>query len=465
MIFWSDYKIPKFNKYTFKRKHYLDVIAAFDCEVTTFFKVVGKWVTQDYREQSAEYFKMLSEADKIALPYIWQMGLNDDVVYGREMSDFIRFLNRIHVVNKEGILIVYVHNLGYDFEHFCEYTPSDTKVFAKAPFKPMYVKIPSWGIEFRCSYMLTNMSLATCAKEFHLNESKATGELDYTVARTPLTPLTSAETEYCERDIKVIIAMLRDVFLNRYSCIADIPLTQTGEVRREVKELLLKSPFHRANMERVKPDLKMYRILTDTLAGGYTHCNGLFAEKLLTNVDSYDKASSYPDIMCTRKFPSEKWHECKILDDFEKYAYLIHVRFNEIEAVGSWAYISAHKCKSKGYPNKDGKPQPAECDNGKIYRALWVEMWCTELDYQLIKRCYSIKSEDIICAYRSYKEYLPKVFIEYLLKLYNDKTTLKGNTEQQALYMRSKQRINAGFGMMLSSLVHDELIFNAFSHL
>ena len=454
MIHWRNYVIPSFNTYVYKRQIYLDCILSLDTEVTTFFFVNREWVAQDMSRLDHEYFEQLSNAPKLAVPYIWQMGINDDIIYGREISEFFEFWERFKIVNYKGIAIVYVHNLGYDFEFICEDLPPDTRVFAKAPFKPMKVDISSMGLCFRCSYMLTNMSLENCAKEFRLDVEKTT-ELDYSVARLPVTPLSNSELHYCENDVKIINAMIKKVFLERYENVADIPLTQTGEVRREIKKIAHQIPYHMHTLNKIKPEIEDYRIITRVIAGGYTHLNGLYNGMVVKDVDSYDKRSSYPDIMCTRKFPSEKWHKCNSIRDTEKYAYMINVRFTGIECQYAWAYISAHKVKSRG----------ARCDNGKIFSAKWVEMWCTEIDYLLIKRCYRIEEEEILCVYRSYKKYLPREIILYILKLFGEKTSLKGLEEFMSLYLRSKQLVNAVFGLSLTNTIVPDIVFNALSHL
>lgn len=454
MIPWRKYKIPKFDVYNYKRINYLDVILSFDIEATTFFYVDGEWIVQDMSRLDLDYFEVLSNAPKLAVPYIWQLAINDDVVYGREISEFFIFWERFKMVNYVGIAIIYVHNLGYDFEFICEDLPLDLDVFAKAPYRPMKAFIPSLQVLFRCSYMLTNMSLEKCATQFELGIEKTT-ELDYSVARLPVTPLSDTELHYCEIDVRIINTFIKKIFLARYLNVADIPLTQTGEVRREVKALTKNIPLHMATLNKIKPDLGEYKLLTRVVAGGYTHLNGLYNSIIVKDVDSYDKRSSYPDIMCTRKFPSEKWHKCNGLVNFDKYAYIIHVRFTGVDCKYAWAYISAHKAKSKG----------AKCDNGKIFSAEWIELICTEQDYICIKRCYHIEQEEILNSYRSYKKYFPKELILYILKLYGDKSSLKNLKEFEALYMRSKQLINSIFGLALTNTIVPDVIFNTLSHL
>jgi hypothetical protein len=73
-------------------------------------------------------------------------------------------------------------------------------MFARTARKPM--KFLSCGFEWRCSYMLTRLSLAAWGKQ--IGTDKKSGDLDYNVLRTPLTPLTDKEMMYCEYDLRVM---------------------------------------------------------------------------------------------------------------------------------------------------------------------------------------------------------------------------------------------------------------------
>ena len=427
---------------------------AFDTETTTFFEVGGEWVTQDYSADPDIY----STANKTALVYIWQLAINDDVIYGREISDFVVFWERFCCINPY-TSIVYVHNLGYDFEFLTEYLPSDIEVFAKAAYKPMYVRIKSLSLELRCSYMLTNMSLDKCSKQFGLSVKKAAGTMAYNVARTPITPLTTTELNYCEQDVRTITALIQEVFLKRYKNVADIPLTQTGEVRRYVKDRLKRVKYHLKDMDKIKPDLEMYKILTRVIQGGYTHLNFLYHGVKLDNVKSFDKSSSYPDVMCTRKYPSTKFRECSdYVRGDNNYSYLLYIRAEKIRANGYFAYIARHKVSKC----LDGKT-----DNGKLHYATSFEMWVTDIDYDIICDTYRIEDGgkiEIIKCYKAFKKYLPRELILTILEQYNAKTTLKDVPEKADLYMREKQKLNSNFGMMCTSSIRDDVIYNGFSH-
>lgn len=320
----------------------------------------------------------------------------------------------------------------------------------------MTVKDASLFIEMRCSYMLTNMPLEKCANEFNLSVGKQTGTMSYNVLRLPNTPLTDAELKYCEFDVKTIVALIREFFLPDYKCVAAIPLTQTGTVRRVVRDLLNKRKYHNNDMQKVKPDLPLYKKLTRVLAGGYTHLNFLYREELLQNVASFDKASSYPDIMCTRKFPSSPFIQRELSEplDFTHYAYILQIEVSKIRLRGYFSYISRHKMDVC----KNGK-----IDNGKVYACEYGRMWVTDIDYKIICDFYRIEDGGyikIIDVWRSYKTYLPRELIMLILDKYGEKTALKNVDGQRGIYARSKQLINCIFGMMLTNIIHDDISYD-----
>lgn len=447
MIHYTDYRIERFPRYYYRSECYTDCILSFDTETTTFFNINGKWVIQDLDKDPQKY----SEAEKVAVVYIWMLSINDTVVYGREISDFFVFWRNFIKVNPN-INIIYVHNLGYDFEFFCEHMPSDINVFAKGAYRPMYVKSAELCVEFRCSYMLTNMSLEKCSDEFDLPVKKrGNGDLIYNRARTPFTELTEDEIGYCEYDCLVIYYLIKCVFLERYKCIADIPLTQTGQVRREVKALLKQDPVHTRQVLNSKPDLELYAILTRVICGGYTHANYFFAGKRLKNVASYDKASSYPDIMCTRKFPVTPFKQSAYNPRLPNSAWLLYVKFKNFRNKGAWSYVARSKVDicEKGC-----------CDNNKVLRADTIIMWITDIDLDIIKQNCVYDGLEVLKAYRSQVDYLPKDFVLYILRLYGEKTSLKSIPEKSGIYLRSKQLLNAVFGMSIARRILEETYFN-----
>lgn len=451
MVFWRDYQIKHFDTYNHKRALYCSAVMSFDCETTTFFKLGNEWVVQNFNDDPKKY----SEADKRVIPYIWQMGINDDIIYGREMSDFILFLIKFNKVNS-ATKIIYVHNLGFDFTHFCEYMPNDLKVFSKTAFKPMYVKSKSLGVEFRCSYMLTNMSLNDFAEQYNLSVKKLKGAMAYNVARTPLTKLDDkTEMLYCEFDVRVINAMIKEVYLPRYGTIAAIPLTQTGEVRRPTRKMLANSKMYMQKIKSMSPDLEQYKIAARYLMqGGYTHLNYFYNNVLLEDVDSYDISSSYPYVMCTQKFPMSKFMQCENYDRDKNYAYYMLVEFENILSCTTWNYIARHKVSLC----LDG-----QCDNGKLQSAKKVIMWCVDVDFEIIQNNYTFEKCTIKECYKAFKNYLPLKLVNEILVQYCDKTTLKNIPEKYVYYLQQKQKLNSQFGNMATNTIRFEYGFDSVS--
>ena len=136
-------------------------------------------------------------------------------------------------------LIIYVHNLAYEFQFIKDFLGIDN-IFARKPHKPMKYVVNN--IEFRCSYFLSNMSLSKFSENspscYH---RKLSGDdYDYTKLRTPDTSMTLSEKSYCYNDVRGLVECIRDKINDENNkSIADIPLTSTGYVRRDIKRVCI----------------------------------------------------------------------------------------------------------------------------------------------------------------------------------------------------------------------------------
>ena len=77
-----------------------------------------------------------------------------------------------------------------------------------------------------------------------------------------------------------------------------------------------------------------------------------------------------------------------------------------------------------------------------------------------IRNNYTWEHLKVVRVYRSEKAYLPRPFLEYILELYGNKTSLKDVPGKEDLYMQSKQYINSLFGMMVTALIQADVEFN-----
>lgn len=424
-----------------------DDILTFDIEVSSAFVQDGNVIP--YRAgETDEFWTALTP---ISLCYIWQFSFNDEVYYGRDLYEFMEVLNDLpHSIN----FTIWVHNLSYEFQ-FLRNILNFKEVFARTKRKPIYAVPDDFtNITFRCSYMLTRLSLAAWGEQ--IGTHKKTGDLDYQALRTPKTVLTEKELTYCEYDCRVVYEGIK-TYVKQYDYQENIPLTQTGTVRRVVKKLLW-SKDYRHFIEKLLPrDATEYKRLRDAFAGGYTHANAYYSDETIKgHIEHYDFTSSYPTVMACEKFPMTPWtYVPDKLEpteaEAENAAFLLEVEFDNIQAQTQNSYIQAAKCRELKTP---------EYDNGRIRSAEHLVIWITEQDFFIIRDTYTWGRCIIKKKYKSIKDYLPKKFIEYILELYENKTKLKGVKGEEELYLQSKQYINSLYGMMVTAFIQSEVSFD-----
>ena len=138
----------------------------FSTDVLTFdIEVSSGWINQHgnvmryHKGHSNEYWSSLTP---VSLCYIWQFSYNDKVYFGRELRDFVEVLEDLP---KDIEFIIWVHNLSYEFA-FLSGVLETSEIFARAPHKPIKAKFKGYkNITFRCSYMLTRLSLASWGEQ------------------------------------------------------------------------------------------------------------------------------------------------------------------------------------------------------------------------------------------------------------------------------------------------------------
>lgn len=426
-----------------KRVEYYNVPAGFDIEVSSFYQ----------GEKKPE--------NKRGIMYIWQFGIFNLVTTGRTWKEFevlISMLQKILSLNESRRLVVYVHNLPYEFQFIRKHFDWD-EVFILTERKPVYAT--TGGIEFRCSLKLAGgKALANVAKDLQKYKvEKAVGNLDYEQIRTPLTPLTEKELLYCENDIRVILCYIQEK-IEQDGDITKIPLTNTGYVRNYCrKECYSRWKPYRKVMESLTLEADEYSQLKRAFQGGFTHANAHYVGKVLDKVGSHDFTSSYPAVMVLEKFPMAKAeyisngiNESELMEllitrcclfDIEIWG-LMPKLFNEHP-------ISRYKCPVC---------ENAIVDNGRIVMAEHIITTITEQDFFVYTEFYTWDRIEIK-NFRTYqKNYLPKNFVQSVLNLYEKKTVLKDVEGEEINYMISKNMINAAYGMMVTDPIRDELMYS-----
>ena len=438
-----------------KDKIYYNLAMSFDIETSSFYEDKNGiiYTNDDYRK-----LKNTVKADKKAIMYIWQFAIEENVIIGRTWNDFLYFCKKLYdFLNlKERYIVVYVHNLSYEFQFICKWF-NWVDIFADSERKPIKATTDSHFI-FKCSYRLSGYSLEVLANNLKShNIKKMVGDLDYNLIRNSKTPISKEELKYCENDVLIVTSYI-DEQINEFGNIEKIPLTQTGKVRRYVRKQCFQNKEYQYFIKELTIEKPEYMLLKNAFMGGFTHCNAMYTNKICKNVTSYDFTSSYPTVLISEKYPMSKGKEVYITTESEllnlikNYCVLVDLQFTNIKT--SFMYeqiISYSKCRNVKNPL---------INNGRIVQADTLTITCTDVDFLNIRDFYKWDNLKIGLCYIYEKNYLPKEFIKTILHLYKSKTELKGVDGKEVEYLHSKELLNSLYGMCVTSIVHDTVSFN-----
>ena len=411
-------------------------------------------------ETTSTYIEPNGIKEKFAFMYVWQFGIDGYYCYGRTWEEFIhlcKFIQSSLNLNDKKRVIIFIHNLSFEFQFFRKYFDW-LNVFATRSRNPIKA-LTSYGIEFRDSLILSGYKLANVAKNLTSHKiPKMVGDLDYSLVRTKDTTFSEKELGYMLNDVRILIAYI-DEQRDEYGDITKIPLTNTGRVRRYVRNECFKEKFYQRNIKALTiKDENEYLTLKQAFAGGFTHANPNHVGKKYHNIASFDFTSSYPTVMISEQYPSskaipQKWVNWKRFNEInEKALQIFTVEFTGLQTkVYFDNYISKNKCL-------DVKGEIE--NNGRIFSADYLKIIITSVDWDIIKQVYSWKTVKISNQIAYYKDYLPKPIIQSILHFYKKKTTLKHVKGKEAEYMHGKGMLNSCYGMAVTDIVHDEEIYS-----
>lgn len=450
--------------------YYINNIMTFDTETTTVFNYGEKWDRYYYERDIKNYKNSddknlvdYNELEKHTLVYLWTFSIYSDkwdvTFYGRTNNDFYDFIielkNILENQERKNIkLIIFVHNLGFDFTNSLQNIFMFEKVFARKPHKPMYCDTTE-NITFRCSYMLTNSSLRNLTKD-NVKYKKKIEFDDYLKVRTPKSNIDDV-LEYAVLDTLSLAESLQKE-LDFYKNIYKIPLTSTGKLRREVKE------YNKNNTRALSrdktcfvTDVNFLKILLKTFQGGDTHANIQYVNIECNDVDSFDIKSSYPAQMILQKYPCTPFH----LEKTENY--LDYINNENFCSIGLYAFSGVNFNGIIPYL-KSSKSEILQgnvrYDNGRIWKCDYCEFYLTDIDYELVLKSYKIEKIECKELYVAQKDFLTDTERFFILENYEKKTKLKGLDDRKEDYMRSKNNINSEFGRNVQKPFEQEIIYD-----
>lgn len=427
----------------------LDIVTAFDIETT---KV------------------MITNSDGFGHPYsfmyIWQFQLGSKyTIIGRTWDEFTELQkwlwqisdgvkNRLKL-SSHPVFCCYIHNLAYEWQYLQGvYDFQNEDIFFRDVRKPIYCKLNNI-LELRCSYLHSNMSLSKFGDAVGATTPKLDGRLfDYSKIRYPWTTLSAYELHYCVNDVRTLEESLRLEMERDGDTLLTIPLTATGYIRRELKAAL--KPLY-YTIKQLLPDWETYQQLRRCFRGGDTHANRFRVGHIIENMESYDRESSYPDILLNYDFPMGPWRKVADADNtldrvlrFVKAgnAVIGDYHFKGLDLINhkeAFPYLPIAKCKVC---------ENVVEDNGRIIHADLCIVSLTEIDLEIVLKQYKFHTIAVYNVKTAMKAPLPKAYREVIQKYYEKKTLLKGQKGQEYYYIKSKNILNAGYGCAAQQTVH-----------
>lgn len=395
-----------------------------------------------------------TEEDGFAYSFAMNIeGINMVVRYIEELEEVIDGLIDSWSLGGSDYLSIYIHNLGYEYQYMAQILNEDWTIknalYTKAR-QALYLRFGN-GIEFRDSLKLFQKSLAGATKG--CRHPKLKGDLDYSVYRTPDTPLTQQEFDYIVNDVQGLYEAIERLKAEHDYNAATIPLTNTSMVIEEVNRHLHTGEVQRA-MRALSLGKYELELAYHCMAGGDTHGTRWRASRTYENCNSYDLKSAHPSEQALWKFPAGEpfllpedveEDELSTLID-EGYGWLGKVYLEGIQVRPECPNPTLSLSKTEAVEGLRG------LDNGRVLGADAAFAYLDSNDYQRFREAYTYTDfcgADILVFKL---EYLPDEFREAVFEKFRVKESAEDGPER----VFAKVCVNTIFGACAQKTVRDE---------
>lgn len=417
--------------------------------------------------QYAEDFACLDtetshDGERCGWVYQWAFTIGGRYVIGRRPSEIVDLLRKmrdyygLHDLRK---IIIYVHNLSYDFQyikHYLKLYDKNLEVFAIDNHGVLTADV--FGFRFICSYHLSNMSLDLFSKTYAEKYLKAKGLIDYEVVRYQDSDLTREDWEYMLSDVAsqhdAIGGLFRSHNIKRP---IDAPITNTGFVRNDCRKASQRDQKYRRQFQRMALQLSQYNLLREAFAGGLTIANFKYAGATVSgDIGHVDFRSSYPARIMIDYFPIGKpmWYgHVESMEELEAIVstycavFMLHLEDVRIKAGVTAPCIPSSKCIGIEDILKV---------NGKVVYAKRLSIAVTEIDFKWIRKQYTAGAVSVSNVLIMKRGRLPEWFRDRTMYYYANKSKLKKSDPR--LYQISKGMLNGIYGMTATRIIRDNII-------
>lgn len=491
-----------YNEFQFNR--IIQQCNSFFCSKSNSYNTT--YYSMDFVSLDTETSHNHNEDNPIGWIYQWAFKFQKQIIYGRTPTDLCKnlvMLSKYLNLCDNKRLLVYVHNLPYDFSYliqfFSEHFGEPKKILAYATHKVFMISYPN-GLEFRCSYKLSNKSLDKWSKDLNTRHRKLIETIDYNKINTQSSPLFSKEWKYQFYDIIVLDECIKEQLKQYNDNTATIPYTSTGYIRREIKRSFKKDySNNRKFFQKLKLKSRTYKAYRMQFSGGITHGDRAFAQKTIVcyqskaelkrlkkiyglaediiyikgKIKHFDFVSHYPSQQRTKLFPcgltqlyakDYPIEELKTLR--QEYGLLLRVTLYNYELADKSypiPYIQYSHAVNFFYPESH-----YIVDNGRVLaNSGYTTLYLLYEELKLIVEQYEIEEINIDEVYTTPLAPLPEYLTKVIDKAFKGKSDFKikeQEAEKQGLdertifdihtdLMKSKNLLNGIYGCTATDIV------------
>lgn len=425
-----------------------------------------KWYRHEYCGFDIETTQLVTDTSAHAYMYIWSFTYNDLTILGSYWEEFLNLLEmfqNIFELDFKHRLLVFIANESFEFQFMRKWLNVTDSFFIEERV-PLYV-LHNDAIEFRDALQITGGNLAHLAKSYTKTQ-KMVGDLDYSILRnhSDAKKLKPKELKYVINDT-VILAEYMEYYFRTFAPLGFIPLTKTGILRNQVKKAAraaCKAIHVRLQniIAAAHPKERLYELMMKYLfRGGYVHGTNETVGLVLELLAGVDITSSYPNEMNTKdNYPMGRFYRVKdptleLYEELNKdYATMAVVNFYGLETT------TAHSIESN---NKVIFKKGAHLDNGRILDAEMIQVFITELDFDIYKKFYKWEKMEIKHLWRAKRGRLPRYLLDTLNEYYEKKSRLKREGKQKTKeYALSKEMVNSGYGLTVTRMRRNKIVYD-----
>ncbi len=410
----------------------------------------------------------------------------------RTPEDFIEYL--LALIKRYGLrgrtkenrgikIICFIHNSSYDLSYlipyFIKYLPNDGLDKSLIENVNKFLTYVQGGLEFRCTYRLTNMSLNKWSNIMNTEHKKQIGLYDYNKIIYPDDKLTEDELSYDKYDVLSLYDCINKQNEYHKDNLATMPLTMTGYVRRLLRQSCRKDYFRTKYFTKSKLSTDLYKACIMAYSGGFTHNNRFYKDMVIqkgqtvnycgksikvNNIGHRDFKSHYPSQMLCYRFPvgspklfydATKYNNDITIDDIldlsPKYSTMTLIQFYNVELIDykiSMPFMQFSKCNSANFRYK-------LLDNGRIIKATgsWL-MALDNLTLSIIRDQYNMEYS-VIKSWKIKNGYLPTQITDIVNQFFKGKSDNKNivNELTDKYGKLHEETIQANFDLMQSKIL------------